>query len=144
VTSLDDPGDGTCDASCTLRDAIQASQTGAKISFASELSGTIVLTGGQLQIVDKSISIDGGKRITVDAQGNSRVVLINDAAKSGTLVVKLAGMVIKNGTTTGVFDRPTAGGGIMVDGGDVTLTARFPGIRVPTVAASISLAGRCG
>ena len=122
VTSLDDPGNGTCDDTCTLREAIQAAQNGAKISFASALNGAVLLTGGQLQIVDKSISIDGGNRITVDAQGNSRVLLINDAAKSGTLVVKLTGLVLKNGTTTGVFDAPTAGGGIKVDGGDVTLT----------------------
>ena len=122
VTSLDDPGNGTCDNVCTLRDAIAAAQTGAKISFATGLTGTIVLTNGQLEIIDKSISIDGGKAITIDAQGNSRVVLINDAAQSGTLAVTLSGLAIKNGTTTGVFDRPTAGGGIMVDGGDVTLT----------------------
>jgi uncharacterized repeat protein (TIGR01451 family)/CSLREA domain-containing protein len=122
VTSLDDPGNGTCDDVCTLREAIGAAQSGASISFANGLTGTVPLTGGQLEIIDKSISIDGGKTITVDAQGSSRVILINDAAQSGTLVVKLAGMVIKNGTTTGVFDAPTAGGGIKIDGGDVTLT----------------------
>lgn len=121
VTSLGDPGNGTCDDDCTLREAIAAAQSSGKIVFGNGLSGDILLTGGQLEIIDKSISIDGASRIAVDAQGNSRVLLVHDAAQSGTMVVELTGLVLRNGVTTGVFDVATAGGGLHIDGADVSL-----------------------
>lgn len=107
VTSLDDPGDGVCTADhCTLREAIAKAQPGDRIVFKSALSGTIALAGGEL-LIDRPVRIEGGGRITVDAQHASRVMSVEAG-------VVLDGLQLTNGAAAGW------GGGIWAQA-DLTL-----------------------
>lgn len=111
VTTLDDPGVGVCDdTECTLREAIAAAASGDNVIFEDSLQGDILLAAGQLNI-DKSLTIDGGGRIAVDAQGNSGVMEVADVSDP---TVRLAGLTFKNGHA----DR---GGGIAVGISTLTL-----------------------
>jgi CSLREA domain-containing protein len=79
VNSLADPGDGLCtNNECTLREAIAAAQIGERITFKSNLSGTIALTAGAL-IIDKSLTIEArdAHQVTVDARNGSAVIWVN-------------------------------------------------------------------
>jgi uncharacterized repeat protein (TIGR01451 family)/CSLREA domain-containing protein len=110
VNSLDDPGgDGVCDdAECTLREAIAAAPSGGTVLFQPGLQGTILLTAGQLEIDGPNFQIDGDGRITVDAQGNSRVFSINGSTTS------LNGLTLQHGGAL-------VGAGLYVDASTVTL-----------------------
>ena len=114
VNSLADPGDGVCaNNECTLREAIEAAQSGEHITFKSNLSGTIALTAGEL-LIAKGLFIDGpgADRIAVNGQNASRVVRI--ALGPG---VTVSGLMITRGNAIG-----ESGGGILVeDGGRLTL-----------------------
>jgi CSLREA domain-containing protein len=107
VNSLADPGDGVCSNSeCTLREAIAAAQSGDRITFKSNLIGTIGLTAGVL-LVDKSLTIDGlgADQLTVSGQGASLVFQIGDV---DSVVVALSGLTITGGTST------LSGGGMVI------------------------------
>ena len=111
VNSLLDPGNGTCDdTECTLREAVAAATTGARIVFASGLQGTISLADAAL-IVDNSLSIDGAGQIAVDAQHLTRAFVI--AAGDGP--VTLSRLTVKNGAAI------SSGGGISISATEVTL-----------------------
>ena len=113
VNSLLDPGVGGCDdAECTLREAIAAAASGDRIGFADGLQGDVMLTSGRLEIIDKSLTIDGEGRVAVDAQGNSGVLVVGNTT-SVPPVIALAGLTLENGGQQ-------LGGGISVGG--VTLT----------------------
>ena len=127
VNSPGDPGIGVCDeAECTLREAISAAASGDKIVFAASLQDDILLAGSELSI-DKSLTIDGARRIVVDAGGNSRVISVADLSEP---VVTLTGLTFKNGSA----DR---GAGIAV--GISTLT--LDGVRVTHNEATIDGGG---
>jgi CSLREA domain-containing protein len=74
VNDLTDPGDGTCDGSCTLRDAILAANASAgadTITFST--SGTILL-GAALPGISEDLTIDGsGQTVAVDGANTYRV-----------------------------------------------------------------------
>jgi uncharacterized repeat protein (TIGR01451 family)/CSLREA domain-containing protein len=124
VNSLSDPGDGTCDdTECTLREAIAAATPGGTIVVAAGLQGDIELAGTGLGI-DKSLSIDGGGRIAIDAQNMSRGFVVG--ADGGP--VTLSRLAVKNGYGTG------NGGGIYLTS-DATLDS---------VTVTASLAGGAG
>jgi uncharacterized repeat protein (TIGR01451 family)/CSLREA domain-containing protein len=113
VNSPADPGVGGCDdAECTLREAIAAAASGDRIGFAGGLQGDVMLTAGRLEIIDKSLTIDGDGQVAVDAQGNSAVLAVGNTS-SVAPVIALAGLTLKNGGQQ-------IGGGILV--GCVTLT----------------------
>lgn len=115
VNSLADPGDGVCDDSeCTLREAIAAAANGDHIVFGPALQGNVALTAGQLDLVGRALSIDGGGRIVIDAQGNSRVMSVRSNILAGA--VALTGLTLKNGNESG-----EAGGGLYASGAAVTL-----------------------
>jgi CSLREA domain-containing protein len=102
VTTLDDAAAGDCtNGFCTLRAAIAAAENGDRIVFKNNLSGTIVLTAGQLEI-GKDITIDGAGRITVNANGASRVLQ----------VINLGATITLSGLTLTGGHHPTQGGGI--------------------------------
>ena len=106
VNSLADPGDGSCtNSECTLREAIAAAQNGERVTFKSNLSGTIALSAGEL-VVDKSLTIEArdASQITVDGQGVSKVLAI-----SSDVLVNLSGLTITGG-------KGNDGGGIKVSG----------------------------
>src|SRR5437868_6281338 len=54
VTKLADTNDGVCDSDCSLREAIAVTRAGGTITFASGLTGSIVL-GNQISIT-KSVT----------------------------------------------------------------------------------------
>ncbi len=71
-------------------------------------SRTITLTGGELHISD-AVSIDAtsvNNHVTIDADGLSRVLRIDDGDSSGAIAVSLAGLTLTGGDVTGF------GGGI--------------------------------
>jgi predicted outer membrane repeat protein len=76
VNSSADPGDGTCDGSCTLRDAILGAALSAgpdTITFSAGVTSTIVL-GSALPTIAEALTIDGsGQSIKVDGNNAFRV-----------------------------------------------------------------------
>ena len=108
VTTTDD---GSGPGECTLRDAIASANTNAAtaacvageaghddIVFAPGVTGTIALTGGELEIVEEaSITGPGAPLLTIDAQQNSRIFSMTGDA---SLTTTLTGLTIANGRTT--------------------------------------------
>ena len=79
MTTLVDELDGSIvDGDISLRDAIAAAPSGEAIDFA--VNGTILLDValGEL-VIDKNLTIagPGSDQLTIDAQGNSRVITID-------------------------------------------------------------------
>jgi hypothetical protein len=109
-----DPRDGVL----SLREAVQqANATAAAdmIRFATAIEGrTLVLTGGQLT-VSGDVTIDGdadesGDRVTIDAAGNGRVLLIGGTGTDA----RLEDLGITGGDTAVSED----GAGILVGAGN--------------------------
>lgn len=129
VNSELDNGDGVCDATCTLRDAVETANldpASDDIVFNSAITGTIVLTGGQLPI-DSAMSIQGPGadvlRVSGDANsngladaGDSRVARIDtDIAGAPYDAVSISGLTLTEGYSGG-FD----GGAVYSYHSDVT------------------------
>jgi CSLREA domain-containing protein len=75
VTTLEDPGVGSCTSSyCSLRQAVAAAQPFGRVVFKSTLKGTVALTSS-IQL-GKPLQVDGGGRITLDAQGKDIVLSV--------------------------------------------------------------------
>lgn len=103
--------DGSIAGECSLRDAILAANdntvhgacaTGEAghddIVFAPGVTGTIALTGGQLATAEETtITGPGAAALTIDAQGNSRVL---DIAGDPSLHTVLSGLTFTGGRTT--------------------------------------------
>ena len=105
VTNTNDSGPGS------LRQAIAAAQPNDTITFAPEVSGTILLTSGEL-VISKSVIIAGPSADSLTISGNnaSRVITITSSVN-----VTISGLTIANGYT------PDNGGGIY-NSGFLTLT----------------------
>jgi CSLREA domain-containing protein len=110
VTSLADPGDGTCNtAQCTLREAL-ADPGSTDISFAAGLTGAVTLAapqaGGGTLVLRESLTIAGpGAGITIRRRATDpqfRILTIEPGA-----TVALANLTLRNGKTDRV------GGGIV-------------------------------
>ena len=114
-TLSDDAQSGT-----TLREAVasaNASGGADVIQFASAIQGgTVQLSDGQIEITS-SLTIDGGSGITIDAQGDSRVMSVAGALQSGPLAVTLVGLTLTGGQTDDLF----AGAGIASENAQLTL-----------------------
>src|SRR5688572_9218075 len=92
VTSLSDPGDGTCDETeCTLREAILVTNSSAGEDWIKIApNGTISLTS-PLPIITESLFIDATDRtFRVDGGGMFRVL-------SATAPITLTNLIIQNG-----------------------------------------------
>ena len=107
VRSTADPGDGACGQSnaCTLREAIDSANSGDTIKFASNVTGTITLSGTQLEI-DKDLKIEGPgtSELTIsgDFSRNERVFYVN----SGTQV-EIRGLTISEARASGIINAGT-------------------------------------
>jgi len=112
VVNLADSGKGS------LRQAVldaEANPGADTITFADGLSGTIVLTSGQMSITDDlTITGPGAELITVDGNEQSRIFSIN----AGT-TVSIIGLTLTNGFATG---SPADGGAILNSGGNLSLS----------------------
>jgi hypothetical protein len=129
VTTLDDPGAGVCNSqSCTLRQAIAVAASGDRIVFKTPLSGPIVLAAGELQI-DQDLTIQGEGRITLDANGAGRVIVIG-----ADRTVTLDGLTITGGNL--VLGTPSPNGGGIFALENVNLT-----VRNSTIAGNEALFG---
>jgi hypothetical protein len=101
VTNTDDSGPGS------LRDALAAAVDGDIID-ATGISGTILLTSGELQITTAvAINGPGDTSLTIDGNGTFRVF---DNLTSGATI---AGFTITNGSAPG-----DSGGGVFNEGGN--------------------------
>ncbi len=112
VTNLNNNGNGS------LRDAIFFTPNGGTIDFASNLSGTITLTTGNLPI---------GKNLTINGPGAGRITISGNAASqvfniASGVTVSIAGLTIANGVS-GIINGSTnnLGGGVF-NIGNLTLT----------------------
>jgi Ca2+-binding RTX toxin-like protein len=109
-TLSDDPSTGL-----TLREALAEADafSGADtILFAPAIQGgTIALAAGQL-IADSDVTIDGGSGVTIDARGDSRVLLVQSGSSADHNKLTLDGITVTGGSlTTGIM----RGGGVYAD-----------------------------
>ncbi len=115
VTKTADTDDGTCDADCSLREALaaaDASAGGDVVRFDASLAGqTVTLALGQLTIAGE-VTVDGGAGVAVSGGGASRVLLIQAGAE-----VELIGLTVRDGYVTGF-----PGGAGIRNNGTLTLT----------------------
>jgi hypothetical protein len=103
VTNLMDSGPGS------LRDAIAGTPAGGSVDFQPDLSGTIVLTSGELSIgKDLTIAGPGADVITVSGNNASRVFHITASS-----TVAISELTIANGRVSG---SGAFGGGIDIEG----------------------------
>lgn len=103
VNSLDDPGDGTCDASqCTLREAIDAASSTVVDTIDFSVTGTIVLSNQLTIAKNLTITGPGESLLTISGNDTSRVFEIS----SGDYDVAISGVTIADGTAA------TSGGGV--------------------------------
>ena len=112
VTTLNDSFDAA-DGEWSLREAVYWLTEYAVITFAEGLTGTITLAQGEL-LLDRSLTIDGENRITLDAGQKSCVV--NVSAESDSAPISLIGLAIRNGNAV------DADGGGIYNTGILTLT----------------------
>src|SRR5262249_19239636 len=105
VTNTNDNGPGS------LRDALAIAQDSDTID-ATGISGTILLTSGELQINHSvTISAPGADRLAVDGNAQSRVFYV-DSGKT----VPVSGVRIRNGHVTSMY-----GGGIYNENAALTV-----------------------
>jgi hypothetical protein len=125
VTNLNDAGPGS------LRDAIALTPAGGTVDFQAGLTGTIVLTTGQLTIDnDLTIAGPGADVLTVSGNHASRVFNIGTA-----LTVAISGIAVANGETN-------ADGGGILNAGTLTVTnSTLSGNAAEDVGGAISNAG---
>ena len=106
VTKLADTDDGACAYDdCSLREAIAASPTGGTITFADNLSGTIALANGQLQIL-RDLTIQGptANRIAVSYSGASGSAVFY----VGSATARISNLTIVGGASTyGIYSLGT-------------------------------------
>lgn len=119
------------DGQTTLREALEAANQladetggagafyGDMISFSPSLNGsTITLDGAQLEVnSDTYITGPGADQLTIDGNGDSRVLSVAPASQTGASdAVRLSGFEITGGDGSGV-----SGGGIHVDQAELIL-----------------------
>ena len=115
VSKTADTNDGTCNADCSLREAITAANAAGSadtITFAAGANGTITLTSALPVLANNGkLTITGNGRTNTIVSGNNAVRVLQVASGA---TVTINGLTITNGT--GV-----AGGGIKNDGGTLTV-----------------------
>lgn len=130
VNLLTDAGDGTCDTTCTLRDAILAANANSNAGSDMDtikfgLSGTIT-PATPLPNINGNLVIDGtGYKVSINGNSTKRIFWIQ------TGIVTINNLTIQNGFTT------LSGGGIYNNGGGTLTVANstFTGNKAPTGGA---------
>lgn len=124
VTKTADTNDGTCDADCSLREAVVAANASAEadvINFSSlfDTAQTITLSGTDIIITSSgglTINGPGADKLTVSGNNASRVFSNNTGAVTTISGLRVTG---GNGVSTVTTGR---GGGVYNSGGTLTLT----------------------
>ena len=131
VTTLDDSFDPS-DGATSLREAVYYANDPSKtITFASKLSGTVTLKAQLVAAAD--IRIDGGGRVALDAQNQSRVILaeapltlagitlVNGAStENGGVIYAKDALTVANSTVSGGACGAAGFGGLIYAAGDFT------------------------
>lgn len=118
VTKTADTKDDTCSvADCSLREALQALDSGGTVTFASGVAGTITLQFGELGVT-RSVTVTGPGSGALDISGNNAGRVFAFTNTSG--VYSLAGLTLRNGRHAPATG--TAQGGAVFNGGHLTLT----------------------
>ncbi|MGN6521083.1 MAG: choice-of-anchor Q domain-containing protein [Dokdonella sp.] len=137
VDTLADSGNGS------LRDAINRANASADadvIQFNPGLAGTIDLTGGEL-VVGASVSIigPGANRITLDANGRSRVFRFDNPAGE-TRSWAISGLTVTRGSATAA--NADSGGGLFYE--NPASSSSRPSLAISGVVFSANTASRKG
>jgi hypothetical protein len=98
-----DAGDGTCDVTCTLRDAIDDANANANqydyVVFQGTVTGNVTLTAGQIPITDAVYIYGNGPDVnTITAGTSSRIFDVNPSAGDA---VGIYGLTLTGGNVTG-------------------------------------------
>jgi hypothetical protein len=127
VNTGGDAGDNTCDASCTLRDAVGDSNvSGADdvITFAPSVTGEITLTAGQIPITDSvtitgpgaaalAVSGDANNNDNRDLLADSRIFASTDPTPAEPLQqVHISGLTLREGVAGGPASSNMSGGAV--------------------------------
>jgi hypothetical protein len=117
VDTLIDEQDGNLSAGdLSLREAIDAIDSGGFIAFAPGLAGTIALDPnlGSL-LIRKNMTIvgNGAKQLAVSGNNATRVFTIDDGVDGNFLTVGFEGLTIRNGKTGNGSGLEISGGGIL-------------------------------
>jgi CSLREA domain-containing protein len=126
VNSTADPGDGTCDGTCTLRDALDDAAANSnpgvvdQILFDASVTGTITLNGTQLPTIDEPLYIDGpgAGALTVSGNNASRILYMDTAAGDD---VTVSGLTLSGGRAVPTMTDPATGGAILNLDADLTI-----------------------
>jgi hypothetical protein len=99
VDTLVDENDGVGVGGISLREAIAAASIGETIDFS--VTGTIKLEHGEL-VIDQDLTIagPGANLLTIDADGASRVLTVDDGT-AGRANVEISGLTLTGGVTSG-------------------------------------------
>ena len=126
-STLDDgdvnPGDGVCESAdapdvCTLRAAIEETNTLAGADTIRLLADTYVLTLGELQILDSLVLNGENPNSTIiDGDNRFRVFFISNAGTNPNPIVNMDSVTIQNGSSGG-------GGGIVISQGSTLALIR--------------------
>lgn len=92
VANLNDAGPGS------LRAALQAATNNSRISFATGLSGVIILTSGELMVATSNLTIAGPGAMVLAVSGNNTSRVFNVTAGSATI----SGLAIRDGQARGL------------------------------------------
>lgn len=121
VTETHDNGDGVCDATCTLRDALTAIADGDRVLFALSLPNPVNLdlVGQPLEISVpiRIVGTDGVPTTLRRTGGSGRLMQVRSGGD-----VRIVGLSFANGAVVTAFDA-ARGGAILVDPG-ATLEVR--------------------
>jgi len=123
VTNTNDSGPGS------LRDALAAANDGDMID-ATGVSGTILLTSGELQVTH-NVTINGPGAANLAVNGNDAFVVFHNFASNATI----SGFTITNGNGGGIVNR----GGLTVSDSSVVSNAGGGGINNDAVNRSTTL-----
>ncbi|HKJ17335.1 MAG TPA: hypothetical protein VJ984_08305 [Xanthomonadales bacterium] len=116
VTLLTDDGDETCDATCTLRDALLAATISpgpSEVRFQGGLAGTITLAS-KLTVNGDDITVIGPGPRLLSVSGDDQFVTLEISSNSDNFTIK--SLTIRDG-----FAEGTSGAGIVVRGTNVLL-----------------------
>ena len=148
VNTLVDENGSNPDA-CSLREAIIANNTNTdfggcadpkgSIGFAPSLSGTIQLAGSSLPTIAANLNINGPGAATISISGSNQFRVFDIGAGSN---VEIKGLTITDGKSLGVLDDicpNESGGGILVNGGTLTVRSTTLTKNVSTCGGSIAV-----
>lgn len=120
VTKIEDTDDGTCDADCSLREAVEVAVNGDVIRFSTDLINREIVLSGEEILIENSIRIEGlgPTRLAISGNDQSRIFTIDENAN-----VEISGLKLHQGYVLVelVLGRPAEGGGAILNRGTLTL-----------------------